>query len=162
MYERLAAVVHLNFSPQHQQPKAGRLVLATVFSVVGALLADAVLVAIAETVFPGTKHYGHFQFSDYAKLTIIGVVIACVAWPVTTRITSMPRWMFFRMAVLVTLVLWLPDLYILAKGQPARAVAFLVLMHLAIALVTYNVLVHVAPAPPLRSSPATQNVRSVH
>jgi hypothetical protein len=35
-------------------------------------------------------------------------------------------------------------------------------MHLAIALVTYNVLVHVAPAPPLRSSPATQNVRSVH
>jgi hypothetical protein len=49
------------------------------------------------------------------------------------------------MAVLVTLVLWLPDVYILVKGQPAKAVAFLFAMHLAIALVTYNVLVRLAP-----------------
>jgi len=161
MYERLAALVHLDFSPQHEQPKAGRLVLATVLSIVGALLVDALLVAIAEAVFSGTRHYRHFQFPDYAKLTVIGVVIACAAWPVTTRITSVPRWMFFRMAVLVTLVLWLPDLYLLAKGQPARAVAFLFLMHLAIALVTYNLLVHVAPARPLRPAPTAQDVRSV-
>jgi hypothetical protein len=53
--------------------------------------------------------------------------------------------MFFRMAVLVTLVLWLPDVYILVNGQPGRAVAFLFLMHLAIAVVTYNALVHLAP-----------------
>ena len=60
----------------------------------------------------------------------------------------MPRWMFLRMAVLVTIVLWLPDLYILAKGQPARAVAFLMVMHLAIAVVTYNLLVRLAPCRP--------------
>ncbi len=48
------------------------------------------------------------------------------------------------LAVLVTLVLWLPDLYLLDLGQPGRAVAVLMVMHLAIALVTYNCLVHIA------------------
>ena len=48
-------------------------------------------------------------------------------------------------AIAVTLVLWLPDLWILSKGQPAKAVAVLMAMHLAIAVVTYNSLVHLAP-----------------
>jgi hypothetical protein len=42
-------------------------------------------------------------------------------------------------------VLLLPDVYILHQGQPARAVAVLMVMHLAIALITYNLLVHLAP-----------------
>jgi len=84
---------------------------------------------------------------------VIGVLIACAAWPVTTRITSQPRWMFFRMAVLVTLVLWLPDVYILMKGQPGKAVAVLFVMHLAIALVTYNALVRLAPVRARRHQP---------
>jgi hypothetical protein len=95
-----------------------------------------------------TRGYVHFRFCDYAKLTVIGVIIACAAWPVVTRLTSAPRWLFVRLAILVTLVLWLPDLYILYRGQPPRAIAVLMLMHLAIALVTYNLLVHVAPARP--------------
>src|ERR1700722_10851163 len=107
-----------------------------------------VLVAAGTALFPSTKGYVHFQFHDYAKLTIIGVVIACLAWPIVTRISSAPRWLFFRLAILVTLVLWLPDLYILDLGQPGRAVAVLMLMHVAIALVTYNCLVHVAPVRP--------------
>jgi uncharacterized protein with PQ loop repeat len=76
------------------------------------------------------------------------VLIACVAWPVVTRISSSPRWLFFRLAILVTLFLWLPDLYILYRGQSARAVAVLIVMHLAIALVTYNCLVHIAKVQP--------------
>ena len=96
-------------------------------------------------VFPSTRGYAHFQFHDYAKLTVIGVILACLAWPVVTRLTSAPRWVFLRMAILVTLVLLLPDLWILHQGQPPRAVAVLMLMHLAIALVTYNLLVRVAP-----------------
>jgi Family of unknown function (DUF6069) len=96
-------------------------------------------------VYPSTKGYVHFQFQDYAKLTIIGVIIACVAWPIVTRISSAPRWLFFRLAIVVTLVLLLPDLYILGTGQPAKAVGALVGMHLAIALVTYNALVRLAP-----------------
>ena len=122
--------------------------LATAISLAGSLGVDAALVAIGMAVFPSTKGYVHFQFHDYARLTIIGVIIACAAWPIVTRISSAPRWLFFRLAILVTLVLWLPDLYILAKGQPAKAVAVLMCMHLAIALVTYNALVHIAPVRP--------------
>jgi hypothetical protein len=145
MLQKALDLVHLDFAPNHRQPSNGQVVLATLVSIFGSLLADAILVVLAQALWPSTKGYAHFQFADYGKLTVIGVLIACVAWPVTTRITSAPRWMFLRMAVLVTLVLWLPDVYILIKGQPADAVAVLFVMHVAIALVTYNALVRLAP-----------------
>ena len=135
-------------TPSHRQPSAARVLLALAVSIAGSLAADAILVVIGTTLFPSTKGYVHFQFSDYAKLTVIGVVIACLAWPVVTRISSAPRWLFLRLAVLVTLALWLPDLYILDLGQPGTAVAVLMVMHLAIALVTYNSLVHIARVRP--------------
>ena len=146
--DRMLRLVRVDFDPKtpaRRQPSALRVLIALVISVVGSLAADAILVVAGEAVFPSTKGYVHFQFHDYAKLTIIGVVIACLAWPIVTRISSAPRWLFFRLAILVTLVLWLPDLYILDLGQPGRAVAVLMLMHLAIAVVTYNCLVHLAP-----------------
>jgi hypothetical protein len=113
---------------------------------VGSLLADAVLVVIGKRLFPATKAFVHFQFHDYAKLTVVGVVIACAAWPVVVRVSSAPRWLFFRLAMVVTLVLFLPDLWILHKGESAQGVLVLMVMHVAIALVTYNLLVHLAPA----------------
>jgi hypothetical protein len=140
----LLKLIRLDFAPKHRQPSAIRLTIAIAISIGGSLGADAVLVAIGTRVFPSTKGYVHFQFSDYGKLTIIGVVIACIGWPVVTRITSSPRWVFLRLAVLTTIVLWAPDLWILYKGQPAKAVGVLMVMHLAIALVTYNSLVHIA------------------
>jgi len=153
MLGRAASLVHLDFAPEHEQPSALRVLLATIASVLGSLAADAILVAVGTTVFPSTKGYVHFQFSDYGKLTVIGVLIASVAWPITTRITSQPRWMFFRMAILVTLVLWLPDVYILHLGAPPKAVAVLMVMHLAIAVVTYTLLTRIAPVgPPGRRS----------
>ena len=145
MIDRSLELLRIDFSPKHRQPSAVRVALATIVSLVGSLAADAALVAIGKAVFPSTKGYVHFQFSDYARLTIIGVVIACAAWPIVTRISSAPRWLFFRMAILVTLVLLLPDVYILHQGQPAKAVAVLMCMHLAIAVVTYNSLVRIAP-----------------
>jgi hypothetical protein len=145
MLQKALDLVRLDFAPAHEQPSGARLAVATVVALAASLLADALLVAIAQAALPATKGYEHFQFADYAKLTVIGVLIACVAWPVTTRITSAPRWMFLRMAVLVTLVLWLPDAWILIKGQPANAVAVLFVMHVAIALVTYSALVRLAP-----------------
>jgi Family of unknown function (DUF6069) len=141
---RPLGLVRVDFAPAHRQPSAVSMLAATIASVAGSLAADALLVVIGTAVFPATKGYVHFRFSDYAKLTIIGVLIACIAWPIVTRISSSPRWLFLRLAILVTLVLWLPDLYILAKGQPGQAVAVLMLMHLAIAVVTYNCLVHIA------------------
>jgi hypothetical protein len=109
------------------------------------LAACAALAVAGEHMWPATKGFVHFQFSDYAKLTVVGVLIACAGWPIATRISSAPRWLFFRLAILVTLVLWLPDVWIWLKGESAQGVAVLAVMHLAIALITYNALVHVAP-----------------
>jgi hypothetical protein len=148
--DRSLDLVKVDFSPTHQQPSTARLLVATVVSLVGSLAADAAIVAIGQALLPSTKGYVHFQFSDYSKLTVIGVIVACAAWPIVTRVSSAPRWLFFRMAIVVTLVLFLPDLYILKQGQPARAVAVLMVMHLAIALVTYNALVRLAPVRPRR------------
>ena len=136
--------LRIDLSPRHRPPTAGRVAVATVAALVGSLLADAALVALGTRVFPSTRGYVHFRFSDYGKLTVIGVIVACMAWPVVTRICRDPRWLFLRLAVLVTVVLLLPDLYLILKGQPHEAVAILVCMHLAIALVTYNCLVRIA------------------
>lgn len=146
---RALCLFRVDFAPAHRQPSPASIVVATVVSLVGSLAADAILVVIGQAVFPSTKGYAHFQFSDYSKLTVIGVIIACLAWPIVTRISSAPRWLFLRMAIAVTLVLWLPDVYILVGGAPAKAVAVLFVMHLAIAVVTYNALVHIAQTKPL-------------
>lgn len=153
MLNQFASLARVDFAPPHRQPTAGRVLLATIASIAGSLAADAILVVIGTAIFPSTRDFAHFQFSDYAKLTVIGVIIACVAWPVVTRISSAPRWLFFRLAILVTLVLLLPDLYILHMGEPAKGVAVLMLMHVSIAVVTYNLLVHIAPVRPAAAEP---------
>src|SRR5580658_10329673 len=89
----------------YRPPSAPRVLAALVVTVAGSLAADALLVLIGTAIFPSTTGYVHFQFHDYARLTVIGVVIACLAWPVVTRMSSAPRWLFFRLAILVTLVL---------------------------------------------------------
>jgi len=143
--DRALRLVRVDFAPAHRQPSVVRVAAATALALAGSLAADALLVAAGKAVFPSTRHYPHFQVGDYGKLTVIGVLVACLAWPVVTRISSAPRWLFFRQAIAVTLVLLLPDLYILYLGQPAKAVAVLMLMHLAIGVVTYNCLVRAAP-----------------
>jgi hypothetical protein len=152
LVSRALRLVRVDFAPAHRPPSVLRVAVATVLSIGGSLLADAAVVVIGTAVFPATKGYSHFQFADYAKLTVAGVIIACAAWPIVTRITSSPRWLFFRLAILVTLGLYLPDLALLVRGEPATAVGVLMVMHLAIALVTYNVLVHIAAVQPERKA----------
>ena len=98
------------------------MLLATIVSLVGSLLADYLLVKLGTHVFPSTAGYTHFQFSDYSKLTVIGVLIACAAWPIATRLTSTPREFFFRAAIVITIVLFAPDLWIWHGGSPLKAV----------------------------------------
>jgi len=160
--DRSVAQAKIDLTPTHRQPSFPRVIVATVLSIAGSLLADAALVAMGTSAFPATKGYVHFQFHDYARLTVVGVIVACAAWPMVTRVSSAPRWIFLRLAVLVTLVLFLPDLWILAQGQPPKGVAVLGVMHLAIALVTYNLLVHLAPVGSDRSQHTPQDSRHCH
>ena len=78
-------LVRVDFPSEPASPRPGRLAFATVISLVGSLGADALLVVLGTHVFPSTTGYTHFRFSDYGKLTAIGVVIACAAWPVVTQ-----------------------------------------------------------------------------
>jgi hypothetical protein len=135
---------HIDFEPQ-SPPTPLRLAVATIVSLGGSLLADWLLVKLGTHVFPSTRGFVHFQFSDYAKLTIIGVVIACAGWPLVTRLTSQPRRLFLQAAIVITIVLLAPDAYIWHNGAPGKAVFVLVWMHVAIAIVTYNALVRLAP-----------------
>lgn len=144
--KRLIDAARLGGAVDDRQPSPARLVLATALSLAGSLGADALLVAVGEAVFPSTRGFAHFRLGDYGLLTVIGVLAACAGWPVVARLSWAPRWLFFRLAIAVTLVLWLPDVWILLHGEPPRAVAVLIVMHLAIAVVTYNALVHLAPA----------------
>ena len=148
--KRSSAFFKIDFSPRHRQPSNLAVLLASVVAIAGSLLVDAVLVAIGSKVFPSVKGYAHFHFNDYARLTVIGVVVACIGWPIVTRISSAPKWLFLRLAIAVTVVLLLPDVYLLWRGQPAKAVAVLMAMHLAIAVVTYNALVRIAAVRPLK------------
>ncbi len=150
--KRTLEVGKIDFAPVHKQPNTALVLVAAAVSLLGSLGADALLVVVSTKIFPSIRGYSHFQFFDYAKLTTVGVLVACAAWPIVTRISSSPRWVFLRMAVLVTLVLFLPDFYILVKGQPVKAVGVLIVMHLAIALVTYNALVHIASTKPIAKS----------
>lgn len=130
----------------------GRLLLGSATSVVGSLVAGALLVAIGTALFPSIRGFSHFRFSDYGSLTVIGVVPACMGWPLVVRLSSSPRSLYLRLAVAVTVVLWLPDVVILVRGEPARGVAVLMVMHLAIAAVTYQAMVRLAPPVARRDS----------
>jgi len=136
----------VDFVPAEPQPSWPRWVVATVVALAGSLAADAALATLGKKVFPATVGFAHFQVTSYAKLTVIGVIGACVGWPIVTRLSSQPRWLFLRLAVAVTVVLLAPDAWIWIRGESAEGILVLVLMHLAIAVITYNALVRIAPA----------------
>jgi hypothetical protein len=135
----LAFRLDLN-AKQDRQPSIVSILFASIVALAGSLAADYLLVKL------GT-HFSHFRFSDYSKLTVIGVLIACAAWPVATRLTSTPRSFFFRAAIVITIVLFAPDAYIWHSGSSGEAVFVLIWMHIAIAIVTYNALVRLAAVP---------------
>ncbi len=141
-----------------EPPSALRVASAAAVSVVLSVCANAGLVKWATNAFPSTRDYPHFRFVDYATLTAVGVVAASWAWFVTTRVTSTPRWAFFRLAVVVMAVLWIPDVYLFFRHEPTSAVWFLISMHLAVALITYNVLVHLASVRDRPRAPAAMGL----
>jgi hypothetical protein len=116
-----------------------------VLAVALSILACFALAALAVAVDPGLAGYGHFQFADYARLTVLGVVGACVGWPIVTWFTTSARRLYLWLAILVTVVSLAPDLWILHLGQPPAGVATLAVMHFALAVITYPAMVFLAP-----------------
>jgi hypothetical protein len=132
-----------------RRPQPLRLVLASIVALSGSLVACAVLVLIGVRLFPETVGYAHFQFADYARLTTIGVVIGCVAWPVFCAVLVRARLMYVWATILASVVLLAPDAWILLRGAPIHAVVVLVAMHVAVAAVTLPALTLLAPPVPI-------------
>ena len=145
LIDRTLAIARVDWAPSHHQPSVVRLGVATVLAIIGSLAADAIVVAIGTHVFSGTAGYEHFRFNDYAKLTIIGVLVGAAGWPVLTHISSAPRWLYGWLTILISLGLFLPDAWLLLRGQPLKNVVVLMVMHVAVAVVIYCAMVFVAP-----------------
>lgn len=128
-----------------RQPAPGRFLVAAVVAILGSLAACAAIVAAGTAIFPATAGYEHFRFLDYAKLTVPGVALASLAWLAVTLYTPRARLLFGWLTVVVTVGGLAPDLWILYRGAPPAAVLILVVMHLALAAVTYPALVLIAP-----------------
>lgn len=143
--ERALGRFRIDSLPSGTLPSALRVLFVALLSIAISLVADAGVIKWATTAFPATMNYSHYRFVDYGTLTIVGVAAACAAWFVVTRVTSSPRWLFFRLAITMTFALWIPDLYLLAKNESTNAVLYLMFMHLVIGVVTYNALVRLAP-----------------
>ncbi|MFY9783515.1 MAG: hypothetical protein WAK12_08300, partial [Acidimicrobiales bacterium] len=144
LIERTLAWWHVDLKPSSERPSAIRIVIVAILAALGSVGVNALLVALVTYLNPPLTSYAHFQLDDYGTLTVIGVLAASAAWDVVLRISSSPRWLLLRMAVLVTVVLWIPDVYLFTKHEPSAGVVTLMIMHLAVALVTYNALVRFA------------------
>ncbi len=119
--------------------------LAAVVAVALSLVACWLVAAVTIAVAPSLAGYEHLRFADWAKLTVIGVVGASLGWPLAAAIWSRARPPFLVLTVLVTVVSFAPDLWILRQGQPLGGVVALAVMHVAVAVVTYPALVMIAP-----------------
>jgi hypothetical protein len=127
--------MHFDLMGIGRPPSVARMLVVSALVVAASLGSDVTLVHLATSEWPQLRSYGHFRFSDYGTLTIVGVLPACVAWPLVIRLTAEPRIRFFRLALAATVVLVMPDIWILLRHEPVRAIA----------LVAYNALVHLAP-----------------
>ncbi len=148
------AALHLDFPAGNAQPALWRWLVASIIALAGSIAACATLAAIGIALVPSTAGYEHYGFSDYAKLTTLGVGAAAITWPIVTLVTTRARRLYLWLAIIVTIVSFAPDLWILRGGQPAPAVADLAVMHVAVGLITYLALVFIAPQRTKRAAAA--------
>jgi hypothetical protein len=138
-------VTGVDFRPSTRQPSIILTVLGIAAGVLLSLLVNMLIVHLAVGFWPALADYEHFRLPDYGRLTVLGSLIACAGWPVLTRISSAPVRVYLLIAALGTLVLWLPDLYILfVLHEPAHAVATLMVMHVAVPFVSCLTMIVVA------------------
>jgi hypothetical protein len=127
--------------PTHRRVVAAGLVAAAVSLATGLMLAT-----VGRAAFTVPAAFGKFAFGTYALRTVLGVAGATATWAAVTRLSSRPKWLLTRLVALVTALFLIPDFLLLGTpGNPAGPVAILMLMHLAIAVITYAALTKLAP-----------------
>ena len=133
-------------APHTVPPAHRRVVAAGLAAAAVSLASDVVLVTAGRAAFTVPASFGKFAFGSYALLTVLGVAGATAAWAMVTRLSSRPKWLLTRLAALVTALFLIPDFLLLGTpGNPTGPVVILMLMHLAIAAITYVALITIAP-----------------
>jgi hypothetical protein len=133
-------------APQTILPAPRRVAAAGLAAAAVSLAADLGLTAAGRALFVVPASFGKFAFGTYAPLTVLGVAGAAIAWAMVTRLSSRPRWLLTRLAALVTALLLIPDFLLFGTaGNPGGPVVILMLMHLAIAAISYAALLTIAP-----------------
>ncbi len=133
-------------APHAVPPALRRVAAAGLAAAAVSLAADLVLVAVGRAAVTVPASFGKFAFGTYALLTVLGVAEATGAWAMVTRLSSRPKWLLTRLAALVTALFLIPDFLLLGTpGNPAGPVVILMLMHLAIAAITYVAVLTIAP-----------------
>jgi hypothetical protein len=133
-------------APKAAPPAHRRLLAAGLAAAAVSLLADIVLAAIGHAAFTVPASFDKFSFASYSLLTVAGIAGATATWGAVTRLSSRPRWLLTRLAALVSALFLIPDFLLLGtSGNPAGPVMILMLMHLAIAVITYTALIRIAP-----------------
>jgi hypothetical protein len=142
----------LDLPGRNALPVAWRWIVGAVVAVGLSLLACFVLAQLATALDRSLLGYGHFEFSDYSRLTVVGVLAACVGWPVVCCFSTRARRLYLWLGTTATVVSLAPDAWILHLGQPAAGVATLVAMHVALGIITIASMVFIAPqSHPIRS-----------
>jgi hypothetical protein len=144
--QRAFRLAGINPSPKAAPPTHRRLAAAGLAAVVVSLVADIVLAAAGRAAFTVPVSFSKFSFGSYGLLTVLGIAGATATWGAVTRLSSRPKWLLTRLAVLVSALFLIPDFLLLGTpANPTGPVVILMLMHLAIAAITYTALIKVAP-----------------
>ena len=123
-----------------------RIVLATAIALVIAVPVDLAIEAFARQAFAVSPEFEPFQ-GTVAPYTAGGVVLAGVSFAVLQRFVRDVTRVYVRLAIVVLVLSWIPDLALLFINEPGAtlpAVASLMVMHAVAAAIVVTLLVRIA------------------
>ena len=123
-----------------------RIVLATAIAILLAVPLALAIEAFARPVFAVSPEFEPFQ-GTVAPYTAGGVVLAGAVFAVLQRLIRHAARVYVRLAILLLVVSWIPDVALLFINEPGAtvpAVASLMVMHTVAAAIVVTLLIGIA------------------
>jgi hypothetical protein len=123
-----------------------RIVLATAIALIVAVPLELAIEAFARQTFAVSTDFPPFQGS-VGPYTAAGIVLAGVVYAVLRRVVHDADRVYVRIAIVVLVLSWIPDVALLFINEPGAtvlAVASLMVMHAVAAAIVVTSLVKIA------------------
>jgi hypothetical protein len=123
-----------------------RIALATAIALIIAVPLDLAIEAFARQAFSVSPDFPPFQGS-VAPYSAGGIILAGVVYAVLRRVVPDSDRVYVRIAIVVLVLSWIPDVALLFINEPGAtvpAVASLMVMHAVAAAVVVTLLVRIA------------------